>query len=124
MWNRTITTETTDEQILAPIKTAKQALLDFVTAEVDGEYLKGDQMVALAQNVMTAEAVANVAMRYAQVVRAEATTLRKMEFLVGLLTRGADDTWSGRKNDSARSAHDAVRSFVEDQVDALKHDIP
>lgn len=123
MFTRTITAETTDEQILAPIKRAKQALLDFVTEEIDGEYLKGDQMVQKAQAVQVAEAVAHVSMRYAQVVRDEnVTNEKKMTFLIRLLTENPDDQWSGRKNDSKRAANDAVREWARDQFDAIERD--
>ncbi len=111
---------TTDEQILSGVVHAKQALLEFVTEEISSEYLKGDKMVALAQNVMSQEAVAVVAMRYREMVQNEASPLKRMTYLMSVMTRGADDTWSGRTGDSKRLAHDAVSSFVDAQVDIIR----
>lgn len=116
-----ITAQTTDEQIIATITDAKQALLDFVTEQVDSEYLQGERMVALAQNVVSAEAVATVALRYMDFLRNDGTDMQKMTYLMGVLTRGADDTWSGRTGDSKRLAHDAVKSFVEKQFDVIRY---
>ena len=40
-------------------------------------------------------------------------------YLVGLLTRGADDTWSGRGNDVARAHYDGVREEAAYHLDKL-----
>ena len=118
---RRITAETTDEQILSGIVSAKQELLEFVTAEIDSEYLKGDRMVGLAQNVYSQEAVATVAMTYRNMLQNGADVQKRTQYLLSVLTRGADDTWSGRQNDSKRSAFDAVRSFVDAQFDEIRY---
>lgn len=43
----------------------------------------------------------------------EDTVAEVRAWAVGLLVRGADDTWSGRGNDLARMKFDGVRSAVE-----------
>lgn len=41
------------------------------------------------------------------------TAESKRAMVLGYLTRGADDTWSGRSNDLARSKYDGLRKAAE-----------
>lgn len=41
------------------------------------------------------------------------------EYLVSLLVRGADDSWSGRANDARRAQFDGVREAVQHHLDRL-----
>lgn len=116
-----ITAETTDEQILATIKSAQATLLEDVTEAMGSEYQMGDRLVQMAQNVMSAEAVASVALQYRDVLKGDYSDEARLKFLLSHLTQGPDDTWSGRKNDSKRSANDAVRAFVSEQFDNIRY---
>lgn len=122
MMNKMITAETTDEQIMAPVLAARKSLQDVLNEQKDSEYLLGERMVRAAQAVRDAEAVSAAAFSFRNVVAKKGDdNLILTQSLMGLLVRGADDTWSGRGNDSNRSAHDAVRRFAEDQFDHIRY---
>jgi len=115
-----ITAQTTDEQILAPVVKAKNDLLEMATEFAGSEFQGGERLVGAAQNVRSAEAVCQVAFEYRNVLRNTSDPQKATEYLVSVLCRGSDDTWSGRGNDSRRSANDAVRAFVTEMFDNLR----
>ena len=117
-----ITADMTDEQILAPVQRAKATLASKATEAVTDDHMLGERLVAAAEDVAVAEAVASAALRYRNVLKSEGVTaLALTQSLMGLLVRGADDSWSGRGNDLKRTMHDAVRKFAEDQFDHLRY---
>lgn len=118
---RTITAETTDEQISAPVESAKKGMLNSALEAQDSEFHFGERFLRAAQQVRNAEAVASAATLYRNTLRNTSDKMKAMETLMGILSRGADDAWSGRENDSARAAHDAVRTFVTQMADNLKY---
>ena len=118
---RQITAETTDEQIMAPVKQAQAALLEVVTEAATSEYQRGEALVKSAQVVYNAEIVASAAFGYRDVVRNTSDPMKAMEYLMRLAVRGADDNWSGRGNDSKRSAHDEVLRFVDQMSENIRY---
>lgn len=116
-----ITDTTTEEQILGPIVTAKQRLAESAANSVDRNFQVGQHLLGLAQNVYSTEEVAHHQMQYRNMVTSGVSPEYRARFLMEVLGRGADDGWSGRRNDANRSAHDAVRSWVSEQFD---HDFP
>lgn len=116
-----ITADMTDEQIQAPAKRAREEMLTVALEAQESEFLQGDKFVRAAQSVKNAEAVAGAAHTLLRMRQNEKSDMDILLYLMGLLTRGADDTWSGRGNDSNREAHDAVRKFAEDQADHIRY---
>ena len=104
-----ITAETTDEQMLAPIETARAALI-----EQAQNGTRGTVLVDLANRVAYFEGVARARSIYRGGLRAMATdgiTLAQAQTkirqrLLEMLVQGADDDHSGRGNDGKRSAFD------------------
>lgn len=83
-------------------------------------YLRGEALVGLAQNVASAEALMRVQLQYLSVCKNKPEN--RLPFLFSLLARGADDSWSGRRNDSNRSSFDAVRAWASNQADNLRYE--
>ena len=112
-----ITATTTDEQILANVNYTKQALAAAVARTFETEYVTGESLVQAAQAVRNTETLAGAQMQYRDVLanRPEAA----LRFLFELVARGADDKWSGRGNDSNRSAHDTVVDWAKQEVSRL-----
>lgn len=106
----TITATTTDESILANVQHAKDRLAILAATAVEDEHFVGEQLVRAAQQVRNAEELARVQLQYRNVLRNKPKNA--LPFLLDVLARGADDTWSGRDNESKRSAFDAVTSWV------------
>lgn len=120
-----ITADTTVEQITSAVVAARRILADEaadIAAESDSSpeefYLKGDRLVSLAQNVASAEALMQAQLQYRGVCIHKPEN--RLAVLFSIVSRGADDTWSGRKNDSARSSFDAVRAWAADQAGVLR----
>lgn len=107
-----ITATTTDEAILAQVHHAKQALADAVAAELGKDTVCGERLVGVAQSVASSEALATAQIQYRNVLANKPENA--LAFLVDLLARGADDSWSGRRNDSRRSSFDAVCAWARD----------
>lgn len=109
---RNVTAATTDEQIVAPIADAKTALAEYATEQVTGEFQVGERLVGLAQAVRNAEELASAQLHYRDIL------VNKPEnapfYLIDLLSR-TDDSWSGRGNDSRRSASDVIRRWASDE---------
>lgn len=116
-----IAADTADEQILSASVAARKALLKLAAESVESEYLQGGELVKLAQRVKNAEAVAVAALRYRDMLKRSDDKAERLLHLAGLLANGADDTWSGRGNDSNREAHDAVRAFAEGCIDDIRY---
>lgn len=119
--SRYVTATTTDEALLAPVKSAKQTLAQKATDAVTDDFLLGDRLVVAAQAVMCAEAVASAAFTYRNMLANGADAGRRKDYLFSLMRGGADDTWSGRSNDARRSAFDSVREWADRQYDAIDH---
>lgn len=121
-----ITAETTVASITAPVLHARLEManksMEFAT-ESNGNpeefYLRGEALVSLAQNVASAEALMAVQLQYREVCINKPEN--RLQYLFSVVSRGADDSWSGRKNDSARSCFDAVRSWASKQADNLRY---
>jgi hypothetical protein len=118
---RQITAQTTDGVISQPVTLARQALVTFASESVEGLGMTGETLVEKAQAVMNAEAVAMAAYGYRNVLSNTSDPSKAMEYLMSLLTKGADDTWSGRGNEARRSAHDQVVAFVRKMADNLRY---
>ena len=111
--NLTITAETTDEQIIAPLMDAKKRLAEFATAQVGSEYFEGERLVGAAQTVFTREALVSAQMQYRDLLKTDASKVSLVTYLLDISVR-TDDTWSGRTNDARRSCSDAVRGWARD----------
>jgi hypothetical protein len=83
-------------------------------------YLRGDRLVSQAQNVASAEALMQAQLGYLSVCKKKPEN--RLAYLFSIVARGADDSWSGRKNDSKRSSFDAVRSWASDQADSIRYE--
>lgn len=118
--NANITAATVESSIMAPVDQAKRNLQIAATAAVDTANLVGEGLLAAAQEVMDAEALASAQITYLRVC--QNNPARRMDYLFDLVAGGADDSWSGRKNDSRRSAHEGVRRWVQDQVLNLRYE--
>lgn len=116
---RTITANTTDDQILAAVHSAKKALVDFATECLGEDVMRGERLVALAQNVRTAEDLAHFQIQYRDICKAKPEN--RIFFLVNVVTR-RDDTWSGRQNDSRRSSMDAICAWASDAASEIRHE--
>lgn len=118
---KNITKATTEDSLWEKAKAARVSLAELVAESQTSEYLLGDRLVQYAQNVKTSEAVANAQHTYLKMVQRDATEVELLRYLLSLVGRGPDDTWSGRGNDSNRSAFDGVRSWASDQSDHLRY---
>lgn len=113
-----ITATTTDAELWAPITAAKQRLVDSVGGNDDSsESLSGRvNEVARAEG----EAEVNYLLRNAL---AHGATVEEIErALLQCALRSADDTFSGRTNDSRRAKRDGLVSRVRDltQFDGIR----
>lgn len=122
-----ITATTTEASIIAPVIAARKTLAEDAAefaAECDANpeefYLRGDRLVNGAQNVASAEALMRVQLQY--LVVCKNSPQNRLPFLFSVLARGADDSWSGRRNDSNRSSFDAVRGWASSQADDLRYE--
>lgn len=115
-----ITAETTDESIIAQIAYAKTRLQEGAAEAAATEHFMGEHLVSLAQNVYSAETLANAQMGYRNVC--QNAPENRVFFLADLAAKGADDRWSGRNNDSNRAAHDAIIGWARDEIAALRRE--
>lgn len=69
-------------------------------------------LVDAATVVYCAEAILQVAETIERIVTNGGNITNIRQYAFETLSRGADDTWSGRRNDLARTAHDAVRTAL------------
>ena len=113
-----ITAQTTDEQIFANLVAAKKTLAEFAAEQIGSDIVQGERLVALAQNVRTAEDLAGVQLQYRSVLANKPENA--MAYLLSVVTR-RDDTWSGRQNDSRRSAMDAICAWANDAAFDLRN---
>lgn len=108
---------TTEAEILVPVTYAREVLAKAAANDYDSDALLGH-----VHALWAAEAVSRLRWEIVCLLShydAGATTApSKSEALnllfVDHLSRGADDTWSGRKNDARRHAFDAVRREIAD----------
>jgi len=124
---RNITAQTTEADIIAPVIAARQAMAEKAAevAKASNEnptefFLEGEALRGLAQNVVSAEALMSAQLRYLSVCKNKPEN--RLKVLFSIVGRGADDSWSGRGNDSKRSAFDAVRDWATDQAFDLQHE--
>ena len=122
-----ITAETTEASIIASVINARRVLAEkaaeYAAESTDNPeefFLRGDSIVGYAQNVATAEALMAAQLRYLKVCQRKPEN--RLKVLFDLVSRGADDSWSGRRNDSKRAAFDAVRDWARDQAFDLRHE--
>lgn len=113
-----ITAETTNEQILAPIQAAKDALVQAATEAQSSEYLRGKDLVSAAQRVRNAEELATAQMLYRDHLKGAP---EKAPFILFNLVSRVDDRWSGRGNDSTRAAHDVVVEWATNAMDDIRY---
>lgn len=125
--NLNITAETTEAKITSAAIAARQALAAKATEAADESssnpeefYLQGEALLGLAQNVASAESLMRVQLQYLRVCKNRPE--ERMNFLFDAISRGADDSWSGRRNDSARSNFDAIRSWAVSQADRFRYE--
>jgi hypothetical protein len=78
-----------------------------------------DRLVELATNVAVDTARLSVLeLAYVHLVN-DGTPAALQGQLLDMLIQGADDTWSGRRNDLARAKHDAVRDQIRRVLETL-----
>lgn len=121
-----ITAETTEASIVASVVIARSRLAEKAAefaAESTGESvafsLRGEALVGLAQNVASSEALAVAKLRYLKVCKIKPEN--RLQTLFEMLARGADDSWSGRRNDSRRSEFDTIRDWASRQANYLEN---
>ena len=115
-----ITADTTTDQILAPIKAAKERLLVVATEAAGSGNPWGEDLVTVAQHVRNTEAIAPVQRQYRNMLRNSATDVQRLVFLTEVLT-SRNDTSSGRGNDSVRSTTDAISHWVRSEIDRIQY---
>lgn len=128
-----ITAETLESEIMKASRRARATLaekaVEYATESATPEgndqfsgnfYLRGEELRGLAQNVYTAETLMQAQLRYLRVCRTAPND--RLEELFDIAVGGAADTFSGRSNDSRRSAFDAVRSWATDQASRVRYE--
>ena len=127
-----ITAQTTEAQILQNVEDAKATLVTAAKKAALSSNIAGEALVRAAQEVRNAEAVATQQIRYLRMLQRQAKLAENGEpdpfevehqkdYLFDMISCGADDTWSGRMNDSARAAHEAVLVWVQRQMEEVKY---
>jgi hypothetical protein len=112
---RTIKADTTDEQILNQIVVARQTMVKVATSlEPTDLRSLGKAMVDASQAVYNAETLASAQIHYRDILASDPASAPK--YLMRIMTQGANDRWSGRGNDSERSAYDAVLAWINNQM--------
>lgn len=110
-----VTADTSDEDILAPIKAAKMSLSTYVASRISDPNMCGEELVVRAQAVRNAEALASAQLAYSRTLQMGRDKLACLFDLVST----TDDSWSGRGNDSRRAADDVVREWAKTEVNHL-----
>lgn len=116
-----ITATTTEADIFKAVAYHREQLI------IQAADANVDRLVGLAQNVVSTQALANVQVQYLRLQQAlfvdgideENANRRRLGFLMQVLTNSPDDEWSGRGNDSRRSANDAIRSWVRSTTTSI-----
>ena len=111
-----ITAETTDEQIIAPIEAARQALIKQCE---DAQHTDAVTLQRYLNNVAAAEGAAQARYEYRSVLAFDQESksdedrhTQAAQHITGLLLNSTDDTVSGRTNDVRRAKHDGFREEV------------
>lgn len=111
-----LTKDTTEEQLIEPIKVAREALRKILDAEEpDSERMLGAVHEIWAQEALARfrHEVVGCLQHYGEYATQERDKALRNLF-IAVLTRGADDEWSGRRNDARRVAFDIVRKEIAD----------
>lgn len=118
-----VTKTTTDDQIMAPVITARLALIEKARDVLARpEILAGDILVYAAQRVRNLEALAQVQTQYRNVMASTPGDNARRDFLTDTLLSLAGDTYSGRDNDSMRATYDTIRSWVGNELRDIKYE--
>lgn len=115
---------TTEAELLAPVAAARERLARSATAHMtpSGQV---ESLTDQVNDVWAEEALSRVRHEIVQCLKhheestPEARSAAVCRLFVAILSRSADDQWSGRKNDGRRAAGDAVRKEIADQRWAL-----
>lgn len=97
----------------------------FADLAADPDAVDCDTVHAYAQRLATAQVMADRWDTVCRVVGPDRTTTEALAFVVertidALLITGADDEWSGRRNDLRRVKFDATRRWVENARNVLQ----
>jgi hypothetical protein len=119
-----LTHATTESDLMVPVHAARRALAakaSWVGPQGEDDVTDSDTLLGLVHDIKAEEAVANLRNQVVAVLVAQESgtlTCSLAEALnsvfVRVLTVGADDAWSGYKNDARRHAFEAVRREVSD----------
>lgn len=111
-----LTKNTTEEEIVKPVADAREYLARLASdPDTDPEFL-----LSATHSIWARIAVAKLHWEIVQCLQAfddyaDADRDKALRNLfAAVLLRGADDSWSGRKNDARRTAFDAVRQEIGD----------
>lgn len=112
-----ITTTTTEAEIMRPVEIAKQQVKSIADlASLNHEVLNAEAMVDAAQNAFNAETLAMAQISFQRTLRNPDINIEGILKTLFQMATKTDDGWSGRKNDSRRSAQDAVRDWADSQI--------
>ena len=109
-----LTKDTTEEQLVEPVKAARESLRKLL----DDETPDSERLLGAVHEIWAQEALARFRYEVVGCLQGygEYATLERDKALRNLfitrLALGADDTWSGRKNDARRVAFDAIRAEI------------
>jgi hypothetical protein len=117
-----LTHETTESDLMVPVAHARARLLDLSQSYTEGfaKWEDSEHLLGAVHQVWEAEAMARAAHEIVgalQSVEGEADEYRAyvlQRTFAKILANGADDAWSGRKNDARRVAFDGVRKMIND----------
>lgn len=130
----TITAKTTEEAIMRNVVFALGNLADEAAdAQENPSRLGGEALVRAAQEVRNAQALATAQLRYLNLLLRLAEIAKsgephplaiqyRMDLLFTTISSGADDTWSGRMNDSSRAAYDVVRDWACSEMNSVRYE--
>ncbi len=114
-----LSVETTEADLIEPTQVARARLRD-LAADPTSDL---EALLSAVHDVWATTALAKARWEIVQCLRGftaeDPETKRARDkalqtLFLAILTRGADDTWSGRKNDARRVAFDAVRQEIND----------
>lgn len=117
-----LTAETTESDLMVPVAMARAALLDLASTYTEGQpkWADSEHLLSAVHAVWEAEAIAraqHTIVGCLQGIEGQGDDYRASQLLktfVHILEVGADDGWSGRKNDARRAAHEGVRKMIAD----------
>ena len=110
-----VTRSTTDEQINAGVEYSRKVLAERAARAVSSQFIEGEDMVRLAQEVWNAEALRTAQLRYRHVCQHTDSTLALMRCLFDIVATSI--TGLSLSNDSRRAAQDVVREWAKVQMD-------